>query len=184
MRYLAGFIVFIALIIFVFVLIFRGGGDPEPQPQARLIDRANTSTEVRMTEEFAITADQTHRQVVITVGQNSASLTFERGYEGDVIRTQSYTNNPTAYAHFLRALDIAGYTNGDDTEANRDWRGYCPQGRRYIYEIVDGTEVSQRYWSTTCGNKFATLKGQSNLIRQLFVQQIPDYNALIREPMN
>lgn len=160
-------------------MIFGGGDDPAPAPGAtkRMVDYANTSTIVRYTEDYPVSANQTHRKVVTTVGRDQITLTVESGYEGDVLRTQSYPNNPTAYANFLRALHIAGYTNVEDNPNLRDERGYCSSGRRYVFETKDGTNTVMRSWSTSCGN-IGTFKGKSSEVRNLFQRQVPDYRKL------
>lgn len=178
MKYLAGLIITIVLIIFAFFLIFRGGDDKAaPNTPPKLVSYANTDTQVRMTTEYPVSSEQTHRQTVVTVGRDAATLSYERGYEGQVIRSQSYPNNETAYADFLGALQVAGFTRAEDSEELRDERGKCPQGRRYIYEIFDGDRTIQRYWSSSCGN-IGTFKGRSELVNNLFQKQIPDYAKL------
>lgn len=176
MRYIIGFLISIGLIILLFVMIFRGGDEPtDPNATRKLVDYANTTTVVRLVDDYPVTADQTHRQVVITVGRDSAVFTSERGYEGDVIRTQTYANNPASYANFLRALQVSGFIKGDNNPELRDERGYCPTGHRYIYEIKDGSRSISRFWSTSCGN-IGSFKGKADTIRILFHKQIPDYN--------
>lgn len=180
MKYILGFVLTIFLIIFTLFLIFRGGDDTAtdaPNAPARLVDYANTTTEVQLTVDFPINADQVHRQDVTRIGRDQATFTAYEGYEGRVLRTQSYANNATAYANFLRALQLVGYGDGRNDPNLRDERGYCPDGSRYIMEIIDGTNVIQRYWSTSCGN-IGSFKGQSNSVINLFKKQIPDYNKL------
>lgn len=178
MRYIIGFLISIGLVILLFVMIFRGG-DPAPAPGAtkRMVDYANTSTVVRYTQDYPVSANQIHRKVVTTVGRDQITLTVESGYEGDVLRSQSYPNNPTAYANFLRALHIAGYTNIEDNPDLRDERGYCASGYRYIFETKEGDRNVMRSWSTSCGN-IGSFKGKSAEVRDLFRRQVPDYNRL------
>jgi hypothetical protein len=78
----------------------------------------------------------------------------------------------------LRALDLLGYTEGNDASELADERGYCPAGRRYIYAIADGSDILQRYWSTSCGE--GTFAGRTKGVRALFQAQIPDYREFIR----
>lgn len=174
MRYVIGFLISIGLIILVFVMIFRGGGSDLPA-ERKLVDYANTSTIVQYTVDYPINADQIHRQTVTYVGRDNIKFDVRTGYEGTVVRTQSYENNPTAYANFLRALQLAGYTNGEAEP--RDERGYCPQGYRYIYEVKDGSRTIQRYWSTSCGS-LGNFKGRASTVRTLFQRQVPDYSRL------
>ncbi len=179
MKYIIGFLVSIGLLILVFVLIFRGGGDDTPQNQpAQLVTYATTDTTVRLIQDYPVTANQTHHELVTTVGRDQVTFTVENGYEGQVLRSQNYANNETAYANFLRALQVAGYNNGTSDADKRDERGYCPTGYRYIYEIINGSgNVTQRYWSTSCGN-IGNFKGKTDTIRSLYRSQVPDYNKL------
>ncbi len=178
MKYIAGFLLTIFLLIFVFVMIFRNSDQPGPKTEVqRLVDYANTSTEVQLTVDYPISAEQTHRRVVTTVGRDASILSYEQGYEGTVIRSKTYGNNPTSYANFLRALEVSGFNKGVTDEALRDERGYCPQGRRYIMEIKDGNRSIQRFWSTSCGN-IGSFKGEIGTVNNLFIRQIPDYNVL------
>lgn len=179
MRYIIGFLISIGLIILLFVMIFRGGNEPAaPSQTRRMVDYANTSTVVQFVDDYAVTADQTHRQTVITVGRDAVTFTAESGYEGNVLHTQTYENNPTSYANFLRALQVAGYANGDNNPELRDERGYCPTGHRYVFEVKDGARSVQRYWSTSCGS-VGTFKGRADTIRTLYRRQVPDYDKQI-----
>lgn len=181
MKYIAGFIIIVFMIIFGLILLFRGGGDDTattpPNAPARLVEYADTNVEVQLTIDYPINAEQIHRQETIRVGRDAAIFTAYEGYEGRIVRTQSYPNNATAYANFLRALQLVGFSNGDNSEALKDERGYCPEGNRYIMEIIDGTRNIQRYWSTSCGN-IGSFKGKTSNVINLFQKQIPDYGKL------
>jgi hypothetical protein len=180
MRYIIGFLIGLGLIILLFVMIFRGGNGPAPAPNAtqRMVDYANTETVVQYIDDYPVAADQTHRQLVTTVGRDQTTFTIQSGYEGKTLRTQSYPNNATSYAVFLRSLQIYGYTNGDTSAALRDDRGYCPLGHRYIFTIKNGDQNVQRFWATSCGN-VGSFKGQTGSIRELYRRQVPDREKLL-----
>lgn len=181
MRYIIGFILSIILIIFALTLIFRShNNDATEVPKASivLLDYANTDKTVEYTIDNPVSANQTHSQISITVGRDAATLNVYRGYQEEVLRTQTYPNNQTAYANFLRALQVAGYTTGKDDADLRDERGFCPAGRRYIYEIKDGATSTQRLWSTSCNTSIGNFKGNASVVRDLFIKQIPDYGKL------
>lgn len=181
MRYIIGFVLSVILLIFTFVLIFRGGGDdPASTPTAalKLVDYADTDVEMYLSVDYPVSADMTHTQTVFIVGRDTATFTAYRGYEGEIITSQSYTNNSTAYANFLRALQLSGFTTGIKDDKLNDERGYCPTGKRYLYEIKDGSRSLQRYWSTSCSATQGSFRGKASTIRSLFVEQIPDYSKL------
>lgn len=177
MRYIIGLLIGIGLIVLLFVLIFRGGSSPTPSTVKPLVSYANTTTVVRFTDDYPINADQNHHQVETTVGRDQTTLNVEQGYQGTVIRSQSYANNPASYANFLQALQLSGYTKGDPSPALRDERGECALGHRYIFEILDGSNIIQRLWSTSCGN-IGSFKGDSSTVRQLYERQVPDFSKL------
>jgi hypothetical protein len=113
----------------------------------------------------------------VTVGRDANTIEVIQGYEGQVIKAKTYPNNSEAYANFLRALQLLGYTRGVDDPKLSDERGYCPSGNRYVYEIISGAADVQRYWIGTCG--VGTFKGNSQSIRSLFRKQIPDYGTFV-----
>lgn len=176
MRYIIGFIIGLGLIVLLFILIFRGPSTP-PSAQHKLVDYANTSTVMQFVDDYTVNADQTHRRLITTVGRDQTTFTVEQGYQGTVMRTQSYGNNEASYAYFLQALQVAGYTNGDTNAKNTDYRGYCPTGRRFIFSIKDGANTIQQFWATSCGGA-ATFHGKTTTILDLFKLQVPDYDKL------
>lgn len=175
MRFIIGVLIAIGLVVLIIVLILSGGG-PSPQKPS-LISYANTSTVVRMTIDGAVVADQNHREIEVTVGQNSSSLQIIAGYQDHVIKTKSYSNNESSYNVFLHALQLAGYTNGDDSASLKDDLGVCPLGDRFIFTIQNGSDQIQRYWTTNC-NGGGSFKGNTDLVITLFQRQIPDYSSL------
>jgi hypothetical protein len=100
-----------------------------------------------------------------------------QGYEGKLVQTKEYANNVQAFATFLRALEIARFDTGDTT-VDKDERGYCPRGNRFIYEAVDGGDTLFRWWGTSCSSAQGSYKG-ATVVRTLFQSQVPDYNKLM-----
>lgn len=180
MRYLIGVILAILIIIFVIIKLLSGGGNPESTKKS-LLDYADTDTTVRYVIDTPVQASAEHRQIVITVGKDVANLSVLKGYQGEVINSKNYDNNRDAYANFLLGLQRSGgYTQGNDSKSTLDERGYCATGDRYSYDIVDGNgNRIQHYWSTSCGPK--TFKGKPGIVRELFREQIPDYDQLTQD---
>ena len=183
MRYFLGFLVAIGLIILVVILVIRalgGGGSDEPAtPLAVLSDYSDTAAVVRLTIDDRIEAEEDHYSIQITVGRDERTVEVIRGYEGDVVNTQTFGNSQESYTVFLKSLQYQGYTIGDKDKAKADERGLCPTSRRYIYEVVNPSgDVTQRFWSSEC--KVGTFQGNGTVIRNLFRAQIPEYRTHVR----
>ena len=179
MRYLIGLLITIAVIIFIIIRLLSGGGSPTPGTDVtNLVSLANTDSVVRLTISNPVQAAATHREVQITVGQDSTDFILFRGYDGDVVRSKSYETNQAGYSDFLHALQVSGqYTKGNNDPAFVNEHGYCAVGDRYVYEIIDGDgNVDQHYWSTSCGQK--TFRGDADTVQRLFQLQVPDYFEL------
>ena len=180
MRYFAGFLVAIGLLILVFILILKGfshSSGPKT-PQITLSDYANTDTVVQLTIDGPLTSDQKHHGVRITVGQNQSTIQTYQGYQNDITSSKTYSNNESSYDNFLHALQLYGFTKGSTDPNKTDERGYCPNGNRYIYEILsDGGSDIERFWSTSCGGQ-GNFSGNPSEVRQLFIRQIPDYGTI------
>jgi hypothetical protein len=179
MRYIIGFLVTIGLIIVALILIFHGGGTPTPTVTAPVLSQYATSdTEVRLTIDGPVNSPEEHRQVRITVGQGQTEADVLQGYTGQVLKSQTTNNDSTSYAAFLHSLELAGFTKGSTDAKLRDERGYCPQGDRFVYEIIGSNQNDkQRYWYTSCGQ--GSYKGQSQLTNDLFRAQVPKYDTLV-----
>lgn len=181
MRYIVGFLIGIGLIVLTFILIvriFSGGGDEAAPRRIDLNSYSTTDTVMRLTMDGPIVADPQHQQVRITVGRDNVLFERFQGYQGDVVDTRNYPNNPDAYAQFLYAIQKAGYTLGDP-KAPKDERGSCPTGQRFIYEAIGQGESIVRWWTTSCG-KQGNFEGKGSAIRSLFKKQVPDYQELTR----
>jgi hypothetical protein len=180
MRYIIGLLLGIGLIVLTFILIIKAftGHGSTPNQRIDLNDYATSSAVMRYTVDGPINSDQQHSRVRITVSKDQVVYEQIQGYEGKLVQTKTYPTNVQSYSTFLRALKIAGYTNGDPKKDD-DERGYCPQGRRYVYEALDGGDTILRWWSSTCGGAAAgNFGGEPSTVRTLFERQVPDYNKL------
>lgn len=182
MKYFFGFAAVIVLVILTFVLIWRGfsGGGDAPAPPPPLHSYTFTTTAMRFTIDGPVDPESEHRALQVTVSRSESRIEILKGYDRVVSKAKSYASNQEAYETFLRALDLLDYTQGNDDPALADDRGYCPSGRRFIYEIVDGTDILQRYWSTSCSRKQGTFLGSASEVQKLFKTQIPDYDEFTR----
>lgn len=175
-RYIVGFLLAVGLIIILIVLIIKGLSS-SPQKVLNLDNYANTDTTVQLTIDSPVTAASNHHDIIINVGNIQASLTITQGYNQQVINTQAYPMDNTAYGVFLSSLMLNGFTQGNNSSSLADEQGHCALGDRTIYEVINGQGSDlERYWYTTCGT--GTFEGNITVIHQLFEAQIPDYANL------
>jgi hypothetical protein len=179
LRYLVGFFVTIGLVVLLIVLLFSGGSSPKKVTTTgqALGSYADTDAQVRLTIDGPINDDQDHNQVQITVDRNNAVFNQLQGYDGSVVKTESFPKTSASYAAFLYALEHADFTQGDTSSSLTDERGYCPQGSRYVFEIMQDGHDIERFWATSCGGVH-TYDGELTTSLILFKAQIPNYTDL------
>lgn len=179
-------VVAVLFILFVGGLIWainRRGDAPEQDLEVKvtkLVDYADTSTEVRYILRGPINALENHRVLEITVGRNSREAVIYEGYNGKILRADSFNNTQAAYSYFLAALENNGYTNTRIAELNIVPEGACAGDRRADFEIIQGSQDLQSLWTTSCSNAKGTFAGQTSNIRSLFEAQLPDYNEFVK----
>lgn len=181
MRYFIGFLVTIGLIILIIFLLLSSGGSKSPAIKPlNLLDYAGTPSTAQLIVDGPVVADQDHREAKITVSQNQITFTLYNGYpQTTVARSQTYSNNATAYAVFLQSLQHAGFTL-HDISVPYDERGYCPTGERYILSFANAGTDLRRSWTTTCSNGApSSFKGDLSTVLFLFRNQVPDYSLLL-----
>jgi hypothetical protein len=181
MRYFIGYIVTIGLLIalILFLVTSSGGGCKSKTPTApkMLNSYAFTDAQVRLTIDGPINADQTHQQVQITVSAFESTFQQIQGYDGTVVKAQSYYNTQNSYYAFLSALMQASFTRGTIPPGLSHDTGFCPLGDRYDIELVQDGQQLEHYWITSCGGT-STFKGNFPLTLSLFQAQIPNYGTL------
>ena len=181
MKYIVGAVVVVIAAIAAIIMLASRPDNPsgtKTTPAVKLADYADkTNSQVSLTNQGRIVGDDTYRAIRITVSQSSRSIEVIRGYDGTVEKSQQYENTRAAYDVFLRALQNLNFTK---TKASpyTDERGVCPTGNRFIYRLEDGSSTVHRSWSATCGNA-GTFAGSGPTVRQVFQNQIPDYNKFI-----
>ena len=180
---IAGVVIFIIFISLI--LLFARRGDRPQQDvgvnrETSLVDYANTSSTVRFTQNGQINAREDHRVLQIIVGQNERTVVVFDGYQGNVLKSQTLLNDPDAYRAFLAALQNSGYTRPQIANRNVVPLGACPTGIRYNYDILNGADVKQSLWSTSCSKTRGTFAGNASQVRTLFQRQIPGYEDFIQ----
>ncbi len=176
MKFLIGVVITIVLLIFIIIKLLTGGSGSKAPAPLNLASYASTATTVRYTIDGPVSAPQTHNDIIIEVGSSSTDIKITKGYDGEVIKEQSFPMTESAYSTFLLALQkSAGYNLGNSNKKFQDQRGACATGNRFIYEVISGEgDTLQHFWSTSCKDK--TFKGLPDVVRQLFEAQVPNYN--------
>lgn len=168
------------LIILLFSRVFSGGNQTAPVSTTRLSSYAKNGTTAQFLIDGPIVVSQDHRSLRISVDASQSSIELLSGYDGQVIRLESFPNTDQGYLNFLKSLDTLGFSKGNKV-ALKDERGQCPLKNRFVYSLKDnGTDVF-RYWSTSCGS--GNFGGNRNSVRALFQRQVPEsvYNDFSRE---
>jgi hypothetical protein len=184
MKYVLGVFAVVVLIILAVILVFRGGGEDAPQNQAgektlQLSEYADKPATAVLTIEGKVVGDEARRAIRISVSRTERVFEVLSGYEENITQRETFTNNEAAYETFIHALDKAGFSRERES-AIQDERGTCPLGKRYIYELQDGSEEVLRRWSTNCSRARGTYGGSASVTREIFENQIPDYRRLVR----
>jgi hypothetical protein len=175
MRYFVGVLVVFGLLLII-ILLLLGGGKSTNTNIVNLDSLAGTDSSVRLVTVGALVYNDDHRSISINVSRDTVDLDILKGYEDEVISSRSFANNQTAYATFLRALDLAKFNQGDAKKLS-DPRGHCPFGQQNFYEVIGGAgQVNQKFWDDSCG--VGNFDGMSSVIIRLFQNQVPNYSEL------
>jgi hypothetical protein len=176
----------VAFVVIISIAIFKidwGGSKPirEAVRPINIADYADTDVRVRMSTRSNIINDEEHESLQITVGRDQTVGELMTGYQGNVIRTEQTSNNPTSYRAFLSALSNVSFTNSQLPPPGVQYDGACPSGRRYTFEFLNaGPDAPRSLWATSCGPKIGTFDGDLNPTKNLFNTQLPkeQYEAL------
>jgi len=181
MRYLVGFFITIGLIILLIILLVGGGGDSKvPSTSKSLTSYVSSGVDAMLTIDGPVNANSEHDKVRITVNRDNVTYEKIKGYDNGVTELHTYDNTSESFDAFLHSLQHAGFTLGDKSKELADEKGFCPLGTRYIFELKQGEQTLQRYWTTSCG-KPKSFKGNLGVNLQLFQNQVPNYNELVND---
>lgn len=179
----AAVVIFVVLLGLIWALGSRSNKPDqsrEIKTETSLTNFAQTPTTVRYTFEGRINGREDHRVVQITVGQSTRTIQVFYGYEGSVLRSQTFLNDVDAYRAFLAALDNSGYTNARIASRNVDPLAACPLGNRAHYDIIDGSDTKQSLWSANCKGVKGTFAGKASTVQALFERQVPEYEEFMK----
>jgi hypothetical protein len=181
MKYILITLGVVLLIIFGIVIINRGGGKTAVLTGKKVIKLTDYATNnnalMRYNIEGPINALENHRSMQVDVGPTSRSITIFTGYQGQVLTTQSYPNDGTAYSAFLAALNRAGFTRERRLDASTNSDSVCPTANRTHYIVSDNNKDAMNLWSASC--TAGSFNGNTTLTQTLFKSQIPNYSAFV-----
>jgi hypothetical protein len=184
MKYVLGVFGIIILAIVAVVLIStttsnRSNSVQEGEPRVNVEEFANKTATFSQTSQGKIVGLDDFRAIRVTVSPSERRVQILKGYDNAVEKEQIFTNTQAAYDVFVRALDNAGYSL-ERNSANEELRGSCPLGRRYLYELQENNNQVLSLWSSSCGRSEGNFGGNSQLVQQIFKNQIPLYSTFVR----
>lgn len=174
-------IIFFGVVGTIF-LIGRGNRKPSIINQPQIVHVADyvddSSSSVSWTMQGRLLGQERRRSVQITVSPSERKVELIEGYNNKVSKSLTLPNDKAAYANFLIALENLNFAR-ERKVVQPDERGVCPLGMRYIYELHSGSDQKSRLWSNSCSSKEGTFAGVAVTTKQLFKNQIPDYEKFV-----
>ncbi len=179
MRYILITFGVVLLIIFGVVIFNRDSGQPNNPAGRRAIKLSdyvtNNNASVEYTVQGPIIALENHRSISIRISPTTRVIDVLTGYQGQVLRSQTYANDNNSYSDFLAALGRTGFTRERRLGGNINTQSICPTGNRSFYVINDNNKDVMNLWTASCTK--GTYAG-STVTNNLFKAQIPDYTTI------
>lgn len=173
-------LVLVGIVWFV-IWLFTPNRNTNTEPHAETTQQQPDSyANVQFVQDGEITAPENHYSVIITINNSSRNISIYNAYKPLAIKTQSYANSQVSYDVFYAALESSGFFATRENKQGYDRAGYCPLGIRYDYKA--GKDISFpdfSSWSASCSAKAGTFAGDKSQVKELFINQIPDYNKFI-----
>lgn len=173
-----------ALVSLARVVFFSGGSSAPVVTDVSREALLNTSAgrSVSMTVRGPIVADEEFHSYKLDISANSRQLNTFKGYLATVVDKVNLGNNVAAYEEFVHALDKADLADGTELEGDKnDVRGICATGRVYEFTILDNGKSVKRLWTSTCKGSPGSLDASVNQLTELFINQVPDAEKLIKK---
>lgn len=180
MKYVISVIgIVLALFVVIIILISGGSGSKAAKPTTTtsLVDYNKSSTSVSFTTQGPIVGDEDYREIRITISQSKRVVQILKGYNQNVIKAQTFSNNEKAYQVFLAALDLAGFRSEKKSTIG-DYSGTCSQGDRFIYKLTDNNKDIENTWANSCISRQGTFAGITSDVESLFQAQISNYSDI------
>lgn len=175
------FVLVTAGLIWLIVILFSKAFSTAPATtttnKTPLVSYANSDATASMLIDGPVVVDEIHQALRISVDRSQSKVELINGYEGNVVREETFANNTAGYEAFLKALDKALFDSPVSKSISADERGYCPLRNRFVYTLSTGTKDIVRTWTSSCG--IGNYTGDRALTRTLFINQIP--NDMLRD---
>lgn len=172
-------IVAVAALISVGRSIFGGTDAPDANTGEQALLNTSIDRSVQMRVRGPIVGNERFFTYTVTVSPTARNLTTYEGYLLNQLATLDLPNNSKAYEQFVYALDRANMMKGTELEGEaNDTRGICATGKMYEYEVLQGNNVIQSLWTTTCSRSKGSLDAVNNALSRLFDVQMPGSERL------
>lgn len=141
-----------------------------------LADHIKDDTNLRLSIDGPVTADEKHQSMSIEVTPTSRRITTYKTYGKVVIKQADYPNNRTAFEAFALALDRAGFTAENAKRKDSTYAGECATGRVYTFDLISAGKPIESLWATSCNGATGSFAGNIANVLTLFKGQIPNYS--------
>lgn len=121
--------------------------------------------------------DFTAYDVVVTPSQRKVIV--YKGYDKKIVQQNKFPNTPSAYEQFVYALNNVGLVSKQRSD-DSDMRGICPTGDLYEFKLMSGDNILRTLWTNSCNYRQGTFGAKLSTVKQLFVDQIPDYEKIMK----
>lgn len=161
--------------------LFSGGSTTDSDNLSsgqKLLNDPTDTTSVRMSVRGPIVAKENHYSIIISIAQTERTITTFRGYDGDVISTQTIGNTKAAFSDFLAALNRASFMT-EDKSIGTENQGICAVGQLIFFEILEDDKSVGKLWTTSCPKLNGNFGGLVTNVQDLFLNQIPNSRDII-----
>lgn len=175
-RYFLAVLLIVVLLVLAFVFLTRPKNTTSVKT-VKLSDYATTDSEVSYSQEGQTNADSLHRTIKITVNNHLTNITIFSGYQGNVLKSETISNNENAYRAFLAGLQTQGFISQRKIASNVTMLGSCALGNKFIFTTSGIPNAPTELWTTSCPGSKGTFSGRLGNVQQLFRLQVPNYSA-------
>jgi hypothetical protein len=171
----------VLVLITVIFLIFNrpksNVSNPAGNKTVVIANYSNSDATVSYTAEGITNGDEMHRAIKITVSKDIRKLEIIEGYQGKILESDIFNNNPDAFKAFLAGLQNRGYLISRKSSVT-DVTGQCPLGDKFFFNTYGISNAPGFLWTTGCSVSPGTFGGNLTSIQRLFQLQIPRYSTL------